>query len=79
MENMTDEELCDFCKSAIKTLEDEKKEEVMKCVGTFIRNPKIDEINKNLVLINPGSITYTRTYCYLVIANNNLTYKIVQK
>ena len=28
MENMTDEELCDFCKSAIKTLEDEKKEEV---------------------------------------------------
>ena len=30
MENMTDEELCDFCKSAIKTLEDEKKEEIMK-------------------------------------------------
>ena len=23
MENMTDEELCDFCKSAIKTLENE--------------------------------------------------------
>lgn len=41
--------------------------------------PQIDEINKNVVLINPGSITYTRTYCYLVIANNNLTYKIVQK
>lgn len=48
MGNMTDEELCDFCKSAIKTLENEKKEEVMKCVGTFIRNPKIDEINKKI-------------------------------
>jgi len=49
MENMTDKELCDFCKVAIKTLTEEKKEEVMKCVGEFIHNPKIDELNKKIV------------------------------
>ena len=48
MENMTDEELCNFCQSAIKTLMEEKKNEIMKCVGTFIRNPKIDEINTKI-------------------------------
>ena len=49
MENMTDKELCSFCQAAIKTLTDEKKEEVMKCVGEFIHNPKIDELNKKIV------------------------------
>lgn len=48
MEDMTEKELCDFCKSAIKTLMEEKKEEVMKCVGTFVHNEKIDEINKKI-------------------------------
>lgn len=49
MEGMTDKEICDFCQVAIKTLEDEKKDEVMKCVGTFVLNPKIEEINKKIV------------------------------
>lgn len=48
MEGMTDKEICDFCQVAIKTLEDEKKDEVMKCVGTFVLNPKIEEINKKI-------------------------------
>lgn len=48
MENMTDKEICDFCQSAIKTLEEQKKDEVMKCVGAFVLNPKIEEINKKI-------------------------------
>lgn len=48
MENMTDKELCNFVQAAIKTLTDEKKEEVMKCVGQFVHNPKIDEINAKI-------------------------------
>lgn len=48
MEEMTEEEICNFCQTAIKTLENEKKDEVMKCVGTFIFNPKIEEINKKI-------------------------------
>lgn len=48
MENMSDKELCDFCQAAITTLTAEKKEEVMKCVGQFVFNPKIDEINKKI-------------------------------
>lgn len=49
MEDMTDEEVCNFCQSAIKTLNEEKKEEVMKCVGQFVYNPKIEEINKKIM------------------------------
>lgn len=48
MENMTEQEICNFVKVAIKTLEEEKKEEVMKCVGQFVHNPKIDEINQKI-------------------------------
>lgn len=48
MENMTDKEICDFCQAAIKTLTEEKKEEVMKCVGQFVYNPKIKEINQKI-------------------------------
>lgn len=48
MENMTDKEVCEFCQSAIKTINEEKKEEVMKCVGQFVLNPKIEELNKKI-------------------------------
>lgn len=48
MEGMTDREICDFCQSAINTLNQEKKEEVMKCVGQFVYNPKIGELNKKI-------------------------------
>lgn len=48
MENITDKEVCNFVKAAINTLEQEKKEEVMKCVGTFVMNPRISEINKQI-------------------------------
>lgn len=48
MDNLSDKELCNFCQAAIKTLTEEKKEEVMKCVGTFIKNPKIEEIDKKI-------------------------------
>lgn len=48
MEGMNDKELCNFIRSAIKTLEDEKKEEVMKCVGTFVVNPRIKELNEQI-------------------------------
>ena len=48
MEDMTEQELCNFVQMAIKTLENEKKEEVMKCVGQFVHNPKIDEINQKI-------------------------------
>ena len=50
MENMSDKELCDFCQAAITTLTAEKKEEVMKCVGEFVYNPKIAEINKKIAI-----------------------------
>ena len=63
MENMTDKEICDFCQSAIKTLNDEKKEEVMKCVGQFILNPKIEEINKKI-------ITFQNQCKHLVVEGN---------
>lgn len=48
MKNMTDKEICEFCYSAIKTLEEEKKDEVMKCVGAFVLNPKIEKINEKI-------------------------------
>ena len=47
MDNMSEQVICDFCQSAVKALTEEKKEEVMKCVGEFVYNPKIAEINKN--------------------------------
>lgn len=50
MENMTDQEICNFCKSAVETLRNEKKEEVMKCVGDFVYNPKIGEINQKIAM-----------------------------
>lgn len=49
MENMSDKEICNFVQAAIKVLEEEKKEEVMKCVGQFVHNPKIDEINARIL------------------------------
>ena len=48
MDNLSDKELCNFCQTAIKTLMEEKKDEVMKCVGTFIHNSKIEEINQKI-------------------------------
>ena len=48
MDNMSDIEVCYFCQSAIKTLKEEKKNEVMNCVGEFVCNPKIAEINKKI-------------------------------
>ena len=38
---------------------------------------KADEI-EGVTLINPGSIGYGRTYCYISIASSKLVYKIVQ-
>ena len=48
MENMTDKELCQFIKISIDSLTEQKKDEVMKCVGTFVRNEKIEELNKQI-------------------------------
>ena len=48
MDNMSDIEVCYFCQSAIKTLKEEKKNEVMNCVGEFVCNPRIAEINKKI-------------------------------
>lgn len=48
MENISEKEKCNFVKAAIATLEEQKKEEVMKCVGQFILNSKIEEINKQI-------------------------------
>jgi len=48
MENMPDKELCLFIKQAVNTLYDQKKEEVMKCVGQFVLNDKIVELNKQI-------------------------------
>lgn len=39
---------------------------------------KVDEID-GVTLINPGSICYERSYCYIAIQNKNLVYKIVQQ
>ena len=50
MDNMSEQEICDFCQSAVKALTEEKKEEVMKCVGQFVYNPKIEEINKKIAI-----------------------------
>ena len=50
MDNMSEQEICDFCQSAVKALTEEKKEEVMKCVGQFVYNPKIGEINKKIAI-----------------------------
>lgn len=48
MEEMNKEELCVFIKNSIHTLEQEKKEEVMKCVGQFVLNDRIVELNKQI-------------------------------
>ena len=48
MENMSDKEKCEFVRTAINTLQDKKKEEVMKCVGQFIYNPEIEKLNKQI-------------------------------
>ena len=48
MEEMTDREKCNFVKAAIDTLQEKKKEEVMKCVGEFVFNPAIGELNKQI-------------------------------
>jgi predicted phosphodiesterase len=39
---------------------------------------KVDEI-EGVTLINPGSIGFGNSYCYVNIAQNNLVYKIVQR
>jgi len=39
---------------------------------------KVDEI-EGVTLINPGSIGFGNSYCYVNIAKNNLVYKIVQR
>ncbi|MBQ2884992.1 MAG: hypothetical protein IJE43_14675 [Alphaproteobacteria bacterium] len=49
MEEMNDKELCIFVKAAIETLEEKKKNEVMKAVGQFVYNPEIGEINKQII------------------------------
>lgn len=48
MEEMSKEDLCMFIKNSIHTLEQEKKEEVMKCVGQFVLNNRIIELNKQI-------------------------------
>lgn len=48
MEEMNDKEICNFVKAAIETLEEKKKNEVMKAVGQFVYNPAIGEINKQI-------------------------------
>lgn len=48
MEGMTDKEVCNFVKAAVDTLEEKKKDEVMKTVGQFVYNPTIGEINKQI-------------------------------
>jgi hypothetical protein len=48
MEEMTDQEICNFVKTSIESLQNQKKEEVMKCVGDFVFNPKIGELNKQI-------------------------------
>ena len=39
---------------------------------------QIDEY-PNLTLINPGSIGYENSYCYITVINNKAVYKIVQR
>lgn len=48
MEDMTDIEHCAFIKAAVETLENKKKDEVMKCVGQFVYNPEIAKLNKQI-------------------------------
>ena len=75
MENMSDQEICNFCKSAIETLQNKKKEEVMKCVGNFVYNPKIAEINQKIVMFQKQcthlkvSATGQCCYCKKQISN----------
>lgn len=48
MDEMTKQDKCNFIKAAVNTLTEQKKEEVMKCVGQFVFNPKIAELNKQI-------------------------------
>lgn len=48
MEDMTDQEVCNFCQAAVHALNEEVKEEVVKCVGKFVYNPKIGELKKKI-------------------------------
>lgn len=38
----------------------------------------VDNLN-GVTLINPGSIGYERSYCYLIVNNKNVVHKIVQR
>ena len=49
MENLTDEDLCFAIQTSIGLLEQQKKDEVMKCVGQFVLNDKIQNINKQII------------------------------
>ncbi len=39
---------------------------------------KVDEFG-DVTLINPGSIGYENSYCYITVVNNKAVYKIVQR
>ena len=45
---MKGQELCNFCKTNIETLKEEKKKEVEKSIGLFVRNKNIEEIDKKI-------------------------------
>lgn len=40
---------------------------------------QIDELDNGIVLINPGSIGYEESYCYITVVKNKAVYKIVQR
>lgn len=50
MENLTDKEWCFSIQTSINLLEQQKKDEVMKCVGQFVLNDKIQSINKQIAM-----------------------------
>ena len=49
MEEMNAQDICNFVQAAITTLMEQKKAEVMKCVGEFVYNDKIKEINEQII------------------------------
>ena len=51
MENLTDKEWCFSIQTSIGILEQQKKDEVMKCVGQFVLNDKIQSINKQIAML----------------------------
>lgn len=41
-------------------------------------NPSVDCLENGVTLINPGSISFTRSYCYIIINDDKLIHKIVK-